>query len=144
MPDIAHRAVYTECGVILNRLIHPSSFAEESMALHPRAGQPAQPEQLVNLEKLEQAYYGNVPDASDPQQRVSFGTSGHRGSSLRCTFNETHILAITQAICEYRTQAGTTGPLFIGKDTHALSAPAQRSALEVLAAHMDVLAFLGK
>ena len=105
------------------------------MALHPRAGQPAQPEQLVNLEKLEQAYYGNVPDASDPQQRVSFGTSGHRGSSLRCTFNETHILAITQAICEYRTQAGTTGPLFIGKDTHALSAPAQRSALEVLAAN---------
>ncbi len=112
------------------------------MALHPRAGQPAQPEQLVNLETLEQAYYSDVPDASDPQQRVSFGTSGHRGSSLRRTFNEAHILAITQAICEYRTQAGTSGPLFIGKDTHALSAPAQRSALEVLAAngiqiHMD-------
>ena len=112
------------------------------MALHPRAGQPAQPEQLVNLEKLEQAYYGEVPDPSDLRQQVSFGTSGHRGSSLRCTFNEAHILAITQAICEYRTQAGTTGPLFIGRDTHALSAPAQRSALEVLAAngiqvHMD-------
>ena len=105
------------------------------MALHPRAGQPAQPEQLVNLEKLEQAYYGEVPDPSDPRQQVSFGTSGHRGSSLRRTFNEAHILAITQAICEYRAQAGTTGPLFIGKDTHALSAPAQRSALEVLAAN---------
>lgn len=105
------------------------------MALHPRAGQPAEPEQLVNLEKLEQAYYGDVPDPSDPRQRVSFGTSGHRGSSLRRTFNEAHILAITQAICEYRAQAGTTGPLFIGKDTHALSAPAQRSALEVLAAN---------
>jgi phosphoglucomutase len=105
------------------------------MALHPRAGQPAQPEQLVNLEKLEQAYYGEVPDPSDLRQQVSFGTSGHRGSSLRCTFNEAHILAITQAICEYRTQAGTTGPLFIGRDTHALSAPAQRSALEVLAAN---------
>ena len=105
------------------------------MALHPRAGQPAQPEQLVDLAKLEQAYYEETPDPSDPQQRVSFGTSGHRGSSLRRTFNEAHILAITQAICEYRAKSGTTGPLFIGKDTHALSAPAQRSALEVLAAH---------
>ncbi len=105
------------------------------MALHPRAGQPAQPEQLINLEKVEQAYYGEVPDPSDPQQQVSFGTSGHRGSSLRRTFNEAHILAITQAICEYRARAGTTGPLFIGKDTHALSAPAQRSALEVLTAN---------
>ena len=105
------------------------------MALHPRAGQPAQPNELVNLSKLDQAYFGEVPDPSDPQQRVSFGTSGHRGSSLRLTFNEAHILAITQAICEYRAQAGTTGPLFIGRDTHALSAPAQRSALEVLAAN---------
>ena len=105
------------------------------MAHHPRAGQPAQPEQLVNLEKLEQAYYGEVPDPSDPRQQVSFGTSGHRGSSLRRTFNEAHILAITQAICEYRAASGTSGPLFIGKDTHALSAPAQRSALEVLAAN---------
>jgi phosphoglucomutase len=105
------------------------------MAHHPRAGQPAQPEQLVNLTQLEQAYYAESPDASDPQQRVSFGTSGHRGSSLRRTFNEAHILAITQAICEYRAASGTSGPLFIGKDTHALSAPAQRSALEVLAAN---------
>lgn len=105
------------------------------MAHHPRAGQPAQPEQLVALDRLEQAYYHEMPDPSDPQQRVSFGTSGHRGSSLKRTFNEAHILAITQAICEYRTKMGTTGPLYIGKDTHALSAPAQRSALEVLAAN---------
>lgn len=105
------------------------------MAHHPRAGQPAQPEQLVALDKLEQAYYQEMPDPSDPQQRVSFGTSGHRGSSLKRTFNEAHILAITQAICEYRTTMGTTGPLYIGKDTHALSGPAQRTALEVLAAN---------
>ncbi|HNA86972.1 MAG TPA: phosphoglucomutase, alpha-D-glucose phosphate-specific, partial [Nitrospira sp.] len=105
------------------------------MAQHPRAGQPAQPEQFVNLARLEQAYYQETPDPADVQQRVSFGTSGHRGSSLKRTFNEAHILAITQAICEYRIKAGTTGPLFVGKDTHALSAPAQRSALEVLAAN---------
>ena len=105
------------------------------MAIHPRAGQPAQPAQLVDLERLEQAYFSTAPDPSDPRQRVSFGTSGHRGSSLKRTFNEAHILAITQAICEYRMKAGATGPLLIGKDTHALSAPAQRSALEVLAAN---------
>ena len=105
------------------------------MPLHPQAGQPAKPEQLVDLVTLEQAYYSITPDPSDPQQRVSFGTSGHRGSSLRHSFNEAHILAITQAICEYRQSAGTTGPLYIGKDTHALSEPAQRTALEVLAAN---------
>ncbi|KXK00473.1 MAG: phosphoglucomutase [Nitrospira sp. OLB3] len=103
------------------------------MTLHPRAGQPAQLDQLVDLQRLESAYHADAPDPADPQQRVSFGTSGHRGSSLRRTFNEAHILAITQAICEYRTQAGITGPLFVGKDTHALSAPAHRTALEVLA-----------
>lgn len=105
------------------------------MAHHPRAGQPAQPEQFVDLARLEQAYYQETPDPAEIQQRVSFGTSGHRGSSLKRTFNEAHILAITQAICEYRMKAGTTGPLFIGKDTHALSSPAQRTALEVLAAN---------
>ena len=105
------------------------------MAHHPRAGHPAQPEQLIDLTRLEQAYYQDTPDPADLQQRVSFGTSGHRGSSLKRTFNQAHILAITQAICEYRTKAGATGPLFIGKDTHALSAPAQRTALEVLAAN---------
>jgi len=105
------------------------------MALHPRAGQPAQPGQLIDLAKLEEAYFATVPDPADPRQRVSFGTSGHRGSSLHRTFNEAHILAITQAICDYRRAAGTTGPLFLGRDTHALSEPAQRTALEVLAAN---------
>jgi phosphoglucomutase len=109
------------------------------MPLHPQAGQPAQPDQLVNLGNLEQTYYSAEPDPSEPCHRVSFGTSGHRGSSLRQSFNETHILAITQAICDYRQSAGITGPLYIGKDTHALSEPAQRTTLEVLAAnHIQV------
>ena len=105
------------------------------MPLHPRAGQAAQPDQLIDLKVLEQAYYAEAPDPAEPQQRVTFGTSGHRGSSLRRSFNENHILAVTQAICEYRQSVGTTGPLYIGKDTHALSAPALRTALEVLAAN---------
>jgi phosphoglucomutase len=100
---------------------------------HPLAGKPAPRELLVDLDLLRRRYF-EKPDPADPQQRVSFGTSGHRGSSLRGSFNEAHILAITQAICEYRKAQGTTGPLFLGADTHALSAPAQRSALEVLAA----------
>jgi phosphoglucomutase len=104
------------------------------MTTHARAGQPPLPEQLIDLDKLTHAYYALVPDPADPLQRVSFGTSGHRGSSLRGTFNEAHIYAITQAICEYRHKARITGPLFVGKDTHALSEPAMRSALEVLAA----------
>jgi phosphoglucomutase len=90
---------------------------------------------LVDLGRLEQAYFAGRPDPADPAQRVSFGTSGHRGSSLRGSFTEAHILAITQAICDYRRTQDVTGPLFMGKDTHALSAPAQRTALEVLAAN---------
>ncbi|HET9960758.1 MAG TPA: phosphoglucomutase, alpha-D-glucose phosphate-specific, partial [Nitrospiraceae bacterium] len=105
------------------------------MTLHARAGQRPLPEQLIDLAKLTDAYYALTPDPADPVQRVSFGTSGHRGSSLRQTFNESHIHAITQAICEYRHKARITGPLFVGKDTHALSEPAMHSALEVLAAH---------
>ena len=105
------------------------------MPISPLAGKPAPPEMLVDLAKLERAYYVSDPDMSDANQRVSFGTSGHRGSSLTGTFTEAHILAITQAICEYRQSKGTTGPLYMGKDTHALSAPAQRTALEVLAAN---------
>jgi phosphoglucomutase len=101
----------------------------------PLAGRPAPPEILVDLAALERAYYERRPDVDDPAQRVSFGTSGHRGSSLRGSFNEAHILAITQAICEYRQGEGIDGPLYVGKDTHALSAPAQRTALEVLAAN---------
>ncbi len=101
---------------------------------HPLAGQPAPPESLIDVEALLEAYHDR-PDPGDPAQRVAFGTSGHRGSALKRSFNEAHILAITQAVCEYRAAQGIAGPLFLGKDTHALSAPAQRTALEVLAAN---------
>jgi phosphoglucomutase len=105
------------------------------MTISPLAGQPAPQDILVDLARLEQEYYTRRPDMEDPTQRVSFGTSGHRGSALRGSFNEAHILAITQAICDYRRRQGTDGPLYMGKDTHALSGPAQRTALEVLAAN---------
>jgi phosphoglucomutase len=105
------------------------------MANSPLAGKPAPEELRVDLERLEREYYGRRPDPGDPAQQVSFGTSGHRGSSLRGSFNEAHIVAITQAICDYRTSRGIDGPLYMGKDTHALSGPAQRTALEVLAAN---------
>src|SRR4249919_820379 len=105
------------------------------MAVSPLAGKPAPKEMLVDLAKLEGEYYARRPDMGDPNQSVAFGTSGHRGSSFRGSFNEAHILAITQAICDYRRGQGTDGPLYLGKDTHALSAPAQRTALEVLAAN---------
>ncbi|MBM7806548.1 phosphoglucomutase [Geodermatophilus bullaregiensis] len=101
----------------------------------PRAGQPASPADLVDVASLVTAYYTLVPDPADPGQQVSFGTSGHRGSSFDAAFNEAHILATTQAICEYRAAQGFDGPLFIGRDTHALSEPAWASALEVLAAN---------
>jgi len=103
------------------------------MTLHALAGKPAPSSLLIDVAQLEREYYERCPDLSDPNQLVSFGTSGHRGSSLRGTFTEAHILAITQAICEYRRGQGITGPLYLGKDTHALSAPAQRTAVEVLA-----------
>lgn len=105
------------------------------MALSPLAGKPAPKELLVDVARLERAYFERRPDLDDPAQRVSFGTSGHRGSSFNGAFTEAHILAITQAICDYRRAQGTDGPLYMGKDTHALSGPAQRSALEVLAAN---------
>jgi phosphoglucomutase len=105
------------------------------MPLHPLAGRPAPQEALIDLGQLERAYYERTPDLSLPSQAVSFGTSGHRGTSTLGTFNEAHILAITQAICEYRHAQKITGPVFMGMDTHALSAAAQRSALEVLAAN---------
>ncbi|WP_270241145.1 phosphoglucomutase (alpha-D-glucose-1,6-bisphosphate-dependent) [Kocuria marina] len=100
-----------------------------------RAGTVAQPSDLVDIDRLVAAYFDRVPDASNPDQRVAFGTSGHRGSSLKTSFNEHHIAAITQAIVEYRAEQGITGPLFMGKDTHALSGPAQDTALRVLAAN---------
>ncbi len=103
------------------------------MANDPRAGKLAEPSSLVNLSRLITDYYGLQPDPSEPTQRVAFGTSGHRGSSFQTSFNEQHIIAITQAICVYRKQQGVTGPLFIAMDTHGLSEPALVSALEVLA-----------
>ena len=111
------------------------------MAANPRAGQPAQPEDLIDLPHLVTAYYTVAPDPDDVAQQVAFGTSGHRGSSLDGAFNEAHILATTQAIAEYRAAQGTTGPLFIGRDTHGLSEPAWVSALEVLAAN-DVVVLI--
>jgi phosphoglucomutase len=101
--------------------------------MHPRAGQPAQPEDLVDVDALLAAYDGITPDVENPAQKVVFGTSGHRGSSLDGAFNEAHILAITQAICEYRAGEGTAGPLLVGRDSHGLSEPAWRTVLEVLA-----------
>jgi phosphoglucomutase len=105
------------------------------MGIHPLAGQPAPASVLVDVSKLLAAYASEKPDAMVPEQRVAFGTSGHRGSSFKRTFNEWHILAITQAICEYRDSQGTIGPLYLGRDTHALSGPACANALEVLAAN---------
>jgi phosphoglucomutase len=117
-------------------MAHPRLDLDRSVTVnHPRAGQPAQAEDLVDVTALVDAYYDRVPDASNPDQMVVFGTSGHRGSSLETAFNEAHILATTQAICEYRASVGVDGPLLIGRDTHALSEPAWTSALEVLVAN---------
>ncbi len=102
---------------------------------HPLAGKPAPKDLLVDVPDLLRRYAAERPDPANPAERVAFGTSGHRGSSLRRSFNEAHILAVAQAICEHRTRAGVTGPLFLGRDTHALSEPAERTALEVLAAN---------
>src|SRR6202167_5568156 len=105
------------------------------MKLSPLAGKPAEVSMLVNVPRLVTAYYTEVPDPAVPEQRVAFGTSGHRGSAFDKAFNEWHILAISQAICLYRKQHQIDGPLFLGMDTHALSVPALASALEVLAAN---------
>ena len=117
----------------------PSSLETRSAVgepgLSPLAGKPAPRELLIDVARLEREYFERHPDLDDHEQLVSFGTSGHRGSPFHGTFTESHILAITQAICDYRKQRGTDGPLYMGKDTHALSAPAQRTALEVLAAN---------
>jgi phosphoglucomutase len=105
------------------------------MSVHARAGQPAEVDDLIDVPRLVTAYYAEHPDVADPAQQVAFGTSGHRGSSLRTAFNEDHILAVTQALCDYRQAQGIDGPLFLARDTHALSEPATVSALEVLAAN---------
>jgi phosphoglucomutase len=113
----------------------PSGVAHPAASISPLAGRPAPKEMLVDVARLEREYFERRPDVGDPNQMVSFGTSGHRGSPLRGSFTEAHILAITQAICDYRRAHGTDGPLYLGKDTHAVSDPAQRTALEVLAAN---------
>ncbi len=105
------------------------------MTISPLAGKLLPAPLLVDVPRLVTAYFTTAPDPAVPAQRVAFGTSGHRGSALNATFNEAHILAISQAVCQRRQRAGVTGPLFIGIDTHALSQPACASALEVLAAH---------
>ena len=103
--------------------------------MHPLAGKPAPREILVHVPRLIAAYYTLEPDPAEPEHRVAFGTSGHRGSSLRQSFNEAHILAIAQAVCDLRSAEGTTGPCYVGIDTHALSDPAFISTLEVFAAN---------
>ena len=114
----------------------PSALEKSATpTVSPLAGKPAPKEMLIDVAQVEREYFERQPDMDDPNQRVSFGTSGHRGSSLDGTFTEAHILAITQAICDYRRAHGTDGPLYLGKDTHAVSDPAQRTALEVLAAN---------
>src|SRR5208283_3638627 len=113
----------------------PCHEEKPRMTISPLAGKPAPKEMLIDPARLEREYFERKPDLDDPGQLVSFGTSGHRGSPLRGSFTEAHILAITQAICDYRRAQGTDGPLYMGKDTHAVSGPAQRTALEVLAAN---------
>ena len=120
----------------------PGTLEKQSVnaTISPLAGKPAPKEMLIDVARLEKDYFERHPELSDPTQLVSFGTSGHRGSPLQGTFTEAHILAITQAICDYRREAGTDGPLYMGKDTHAVSGPAQRTALEVLAAnHVETI-----
>jgi len=141
MPEISEAARRRQCGGIrrrkrgLNARRCPVAWLKFVMALSPLAGKPAPKNLLVDLARLGREYYARRPDVSDPNQLVSFGTSGHRGSSLNGTFTEAHILAITQAICDYRRSQNINGPLQMGRDTHALSASAQRTALEVLAAN---------
>src|SRR6266481_5286539 len=113
-------------------MAHRVIVSEPLEKVSPLAGKPAAPAMLVDVPRLVTAYYTEKPDPAVPAQRVVFGTSGHRGSAFDTAFNEWHILAITQGICEYRKQQGTDGPLFLGMDTHALSVPALASALEVL------------
>jgi len=111
----------------------PDTLEKQSVAggpaISPLAGKPAPRELMIDVARLEREYFERKPDVSDSNQLIAFGTSGHRGSPLHGTFTEAHILAITQAICEYRKGQGIDGPLYMGKDTHALSAPAQRARL---------------
>src|ERR1035437_9116910 len=121
--------------VIAGKSLSVESNDKMTAKTNPLAGKPAPPSLLVNVPRLVAAYYCNMPGTSISLQRVSFGTSGHRGSASNCTFNEAHVLAIAQAIFLYRQRGGIDGPLFVGMDTHALSEPAFASALEVFAAN---------
>src|SRR3954470_18570182 len=136
------------CGVLCGLVWFGGSMAvagdvachHARVVLDERAGKPADPASLVDIDALIAAYYDRRPDPSDPAERVAFGTSGHRGSSLRNAFNEAHILATTEAIYRFRVQRGYSGPLFLGRNTHALSEPATRTALSVLVERgVDVL-----
>src|SRR4029453_7612328 len=111
----------------------------ERMTVNEQAGRPAEASMLVDVDKLVTAYYEEQPDPGEATQQVAFGTSGHRGSALKGSFNEAHILATTEAICRYREAQGIDGPLYLGRDTHALSEPAQRTAPEALAAPHPIL-----
>src|SRR5262245_29577302 len=128
--DLARRAV--PGGLRETAMIHD---VKEAAHVSPLAGRPAPESLIVDLVRLEREFYERKPDLGEPAQLVSFGTSGHRGSPYRGSFTDAHIAAITQAICDYRRGQTIDGPLYMGKDTHALSEPAQRTALEVLAAN---------
>src|SRR5688500_10510674 len=135
-PPTSGRWSHAQCTNAAGKNQQASSKERKTpMTISSLAGKPAPKDILVDLVRLEREYYACRPDIADPTQRVSFGTSGHRGSPLHGSFTEAHILAITQAICDYRRSQGIDGPLYMGKDTHALSGPAQRTALEVLAAN---------
>src|SRR5579872_4110179 len=130
-PD--HRGI--RIGHLEGKAVPGALKTQVAATISPLAGKPATPDMLIDPVRLEREYCERRPDCGDLEQMVRFGTSGHRGTSLRGSFNEAHILAITQAICDYRAAYGPDGPLYMGKDTHALSEPAQRTALEVLAAN---------
>src|SRR6201992_4324778 len=129
------------CGALSrDRRAAPCGDVRGDDVTTPKPGQPVPASALANIPRLVTAYFAGKPDPDDPAQRVAFGTSGHRGSALKPSFNENHTLAATQAICDYRKSAGLTGPLFIGIDTHALAEPALASAVEVFAANgVDVM-----
>jgi phosphoglucomutase len=119
----------------LGKICADESGMIRRMPLHPLAGQPVPPESIIDVAALVRAFHERIPDPARPAERVAFGTSGHRGTALQASFNERHIQAIAQAIAEWRREEAIDGPLFMGKDTHALSAPAERVALEVFAAN---------
>src|SRR4051812_44836458 len=132
---LCRQVLCANCTRLTAEYSERSLLGHDSMAISPLAGKLPPNDILIDLSKLERDYYGKTPDPNNPQQRVSFGTSGHRGSPAESSFNEAHLLAITQAVCDWRKEKAIDGPLFLGKDTHAADQPATRTALEVLAAN---------